>query len=144
MNLLQDFLSREATRIWAASCEVASSRDAAQLDELAAQSGAIARATSGVELGGALFPNAEHLRFALEKLEFWRDRRGCLCRLYPEYLFFDPHQEQKSGHVSIASETVNREQWTTSYHCECALCQTRYAVEEAESHYTWWQWQILV
>ena len=140
-DLLQDFLSRDAQRIWAASCAVIRERDAAQLDELSAHLPVIRRATYGVELGGALFPNAQHLKFALEKLEFWKEKRGCLCQLYPRYLLFDPKREAQAGNVRILAEVVDREQWSSHFSCQCAICGADYSVEEAEYHYTWWQWR---
>ncbi len=143
MTLLEDFLSRDAQRIWSASCGVAKLRDVAQLDELSANLPAIRRATKGVELGGALFLNSQHLKFALEKLKFWTQKSGCLCQLYPRYLMFNPQKEQDAGNVQILQTESNQEQWATNYRCQCAVCGAQYSVQEGEYHYTWWQWRPL-
>ena len=142
-TLLEDFTSGDPHRIWAASGAVAKLRDTRELDRLAQSITEIQRKTAGVKLGGMLIPNAEHLRFALRKLTYHRDRCGCLCRLYPEYLFFDPAKEAAAGNVHIEDTTYVEGKWVDFYVCACALCGTRYQVEERESHYVWWGWKLL-
>ena len=100
-TLLEDLTSKDPTRIWSASSAVVHLRDPQELDRLAHGIAEIRRTTKGVALGGALFPNAERLRFVLRKLKYHRDRVGCLCQLYPEYLMYDPHKEAAAGNIRI-------------------------------------------
>lgn len=140
--LLEDFTSGDPHRIWSASGAVAKLRDAEELDRLARNFALIWCKTRGIKLGGMFVPNAEHLRFALRKLRYHRDRRGCLCRLYPEYLFFNPDDEAAAGNVCIESTTYVEGRWVDRYTCVCTACGTRYRVEERESHYLWWGWKV--
>jgi hypothetical protein len=139
--LLRDLTSGDAHRVWSACGGIARLREPAALDFLAARLEEIRAATDGVPLGGALLPNAVHLRHALRKLEFWRAREGCLCRLYPEYLFYDPGKEAETGHLRILETRLYQDgPWVDAYICECLDCHARFRVEERESHYTWWGW----
>ena len=142
-TLLADFTSGDPHRIWAASGAVAKLRDVEELDRLAQHLPLIWCRTRGVKLGGMFVPNAEHLRFALRKLRYHRDRRGCLCHLYPERLFYNPQEEAAAGNVHIEGTTYVDGKWVDFYMCICALCGARYRVEERESHYLWWGWKLL-
>lgn len=139
-TLLEDLTSGDPTRVWSGTCAVVTLRDADALDALSDHLGDIKRATTGVDLGGALYPNSERLDFAVRKLEYHRDRAGCLCRLYPEYLMYDPRKEEAAGNVQI--EAMSHADWAGEYTCRCTVCGTRYAVEEREYHYTWWGWSV--
>ena len=139
--LLADLLSGDATRIWSATSAITTLRDAQELDLLAAHLAEIEAKTAGVSLSGALMPNSERLKFALRKLAYWRDKEGCLCRLYPEWLMFDPKKEEAAGNVCILRTKTDRV-WTVGYDCRCTICETDYAVEEGEYHYTWWKWTV--
>ena len=143
-TLLEEITSGDPHRVWSSSCAIIKLRDADELDHLSASLSEIKKKTKHVALGGALFPNAEHLRFALRKLEYHRDRAGCLCRLYPEYLIYDPKREETAGNVSIERTTYIDDKWIDAYVCRCTLCGTRYRVEEREYHYTWWGWKLMV
>jgi hypothetical protein len=140
-TLLEDLTSGDAHRIWASSCAVAKTRDAQVLEMLAAHLAEIKRATKDAELGGMLFPNKEHLKFAIQKIEYFAAKKGCLCRLYPKYLMFNPNTEAAQGNVRIL-ETLDNIDRNRGYQCQCTLCDTRFNVEEGEYHYTWWQWKI--
>ena len=142
-TLLEDFISADPHRIWSASCAVAKLRDVEELDRLAQSLAEIRRKTTGVKLGGMFVPNAEHLRFALRKLAYHRDKKGCLCRLYPERLFFNPEEEAAAGNVRIEGTTYVDGKWVDFYTCVCTLCGACYRVEERESHYMWWGWKAL-
>jgi uncharacterized membrane protein len=100
-TLLEDITSGDATRVWSSSCGIIRLRDTAELDRLAANLPKVLRSTKDLELGGAFFPNAAHLEFALRKLEYYKSHAGCLCRLYPEYLMYNPQEEAKAGHVRV-------------------------------------------
>ena len=140
-SLLEDITSRDTHRIWSSSCEIAVLRDETQLDFLAAHLAEIKEKTEGVELGGGFFPNAEHLRFAIRKLEFHKSKKGCLCLLYPHRLMYNPAKEEEAGNIRIL-ETVEQD-WAATYVCRCALCGTTFKVQQGEYHYTWWEWKIV-
>ena len=99
--MLDDLTYKDPARIWSASSAVAHLRDPQELDRLAQGIAEIRWTTKGEALGGALYPNAERLRFVLRKLEYHRDRVGCLCRLYLGYLMYDPHKEAAAGNIRI-------------------------------------------
>ena len=142
--LLEDITSCDPMRIWSSACAIIKLRDTPELDRLATHLGEIESATRNVGLGGALFPNSVHLRFALRKLAYHRDHPGCLCRLYPEYLLYNPQQEAATGNVRIDDVTYLDGNWVDAYTCTCLVCGARYRVEERESHYTWWGWKELL
>ncbi len=143
-TLLEDITSCDPMRIWASACAIIKLRDTPELDRLATHLGEIESATRNVALGGALFPNREHLRLAMRKLVYHRDRTGCLCHLYPEYLLYNPAQEAADGNVRIDGVTYLDGDWVDAYTCTCLVCGARYRVEERESHYTWWGWKELL
>ena len=142
-SLLQDITSGNAQRIWSSACAINQLRDAKALDPLAAALPEIREKTRGVALGGAFFPNEVHLNVALHRLDYHRRRAGCLCRLYPEHLFYEPAKEAANGHVSIEGVTYIDGKWVEAYACTCRTCGTRFRVEEGESHYLWWSWKIV-
>ncbi|MDV6374531.1 hypothetical protein [Deinococcus arenicola] len=140
-TLLADLLSRDPQRIWSSACAVIRLHGGPALDELAAHLPKIERETAGVALGGALFPNSEHLQQALGVLRVRRDG-VCSCRLYPIYLMYDPEKEVQAGRVQMlyADGPSN---WNMNYRCRCFRCGTDYDVEQGESHYAWWQWRAV-
>jgi hypothetical protein len=140
-ELLEDITSRDPIRVWSSSCAIIKLRDADQLDYLASKLETIRESARNLSLGGSLFPNAQHLSFAVRKLEFQRSHAGCLCALYSEYLFYDPEQEANAGNVLVEEITYIKEKWIDTYRCRCTSCGQRYRVEEGESHYTWWRWK---
>lgn len=139
-SLLEDILSRDPHRVWLSSCAIIKLRDTAILDELVTYLEEIRSATEGVNLGGMVYPNASHLAFALAKLEFIRDDRGCLCQLYPRYEFYDPKLEEATG--NIIHLTVD-ESGPDDFTCTCANCGQGFHVQERDYHYTWWGWKAV-
>lgn len=141
--LFDDITSRDTKRVWASACAIIKLRADSELRMLALNLDEIRSKTEDLALGGAVFPNAEHLKFALRKLEYFRDGQGCLCNLYPEYLMFDPEREQAAGNVRIL-ETIHIDgKWVDYYKCACTKCGAAFKVEEREYHYTWWGWILL-
>lgn len=138
-TLLEKITSGDAHQIWESACAIATLRDAPELDILCAHVPDIEKATRGIDLGGMLFPNREHLNFALRKLSYYRSRAGCLCHLYPQRLMFNPAREEEAGNIRIL-ETTAGQPYNPLYRCQCVLCQTEFRVEEGEYHYTWWKW----
>lgn len=141
--LVDDISSRDPVRVWSSACAIIKLRDAAELDVLASHFESIKSNAEGLALGGALFPNSEHLRFALRKIQYHRDGRGCLCLLYPEYLMYDPAKEQEAGNIQIDSTTRIDGKWIDFYSCTCKRCGVQFKVEEREYHYTWWGWHLI-
>ena len=137
-ELLADLLSRDPARVWASACAVIQSPDPAALSELAPHLPQIERRTVDLELGGAFFPNREHVQQAVRVLRAHRDGR-CHCSVYPAYLFYDPEKEAGAGRIRILSHTPP--DWNMTYRCRCAGCGNEYDVEQGESHYSWWQWR---
>ncbi len=137
MDLLADFLSRDAHRIWSASGAVRQLREPHELARLVAAIDRIDAATRGIALGGLVGPNSRHLEFALRKLRFVRDVGGaCLCALYAQDDLFDPEREAREGHVAIVSRDVPAYRLA----CRCTGCAAAWDVEEREYHFPWWIW----
>ncbi len=140
MNILDKFVSNNPEEIWAASCEVAKCNNLELLDALATDIEAIENTTKGIELAGGLCPNSYHLEFALKKLRFVRQRAGCLCALYPEYMFFNPIDEEKNCSITISQIAQIQGKWIDYYRCKCNKCHASYKVEERDGHFTFWSW----
>ncbi|QOR69201.1 hypothetical protein IM660_10745 [Ruania alkalisoli] len=140
--LLADLISRERARVLHAVWEIVATRDPAVLEPLAASLPAIGRATSGLDLGGALHANAGSLEHAVERLRLFRDGT-CLCAAYTHRLpFYDPAKEAGRGHIRIEGEAP-RKDWVPDRICACTACGRRFRVEQGEYHYTWWKWTSL-
>lgn len=135
---LADLLSRDTHRIWGAACAINDSRDQRDLATLAVHLPEIERATAGLDLGGALFPNNERLRQALATLRAARDGL-CRCSLYGQFLTHDPRKEEGAGDVTIVSS--DPPDWNMTYRCRCNHCGAEYEVEQGEYHLTWWKWR---
>lgn len=135
--LLHDLMSREVQRVLAAVHTVIRLPVYERL-RLVPHLAAIRQSTDDLDLGGALYPNADHLRQAVRALEAARDGR-CPCTLYPGYLFSDPNREQTAGAAEILASSPP--DWFMTYLCRCRVCGRTYAVEQGESHFTWWDWQ---
>jgi hypothetical protein len=142
-TLLEDITSADPIRIWSSAGAIIRLRDGDQLDQLAAHLPYIRATTDDVPLGGMMLPNSVHLQFALRKLEFHWRREGCLCRLYPEYLMYNPEWEAEDGHVRIDGTTYIQNKWVDEYACTCTACGARYLAKEGESHYMWWKWSLV-
>lgn len=116
-------------------------RDRDQLDALAASLAEVERATAEVDLGGALRPNRRSLEFALRKLRFHRDRKGCLCELYPDFLQYDPDVEAAAGNVVVVGTRHVDGRWVEAHRCRCTACGAVYDVRHGEAHTPWWEWR---
>ncbi|WP_221089334.1 hypothetical protein [Deinococcus aquaedulcis] len=136
-SLLAELTSRDHHRVWAASHAVIRLPAASRLP-LVPHLAAIQQATEDLDLGGAFYPNNDHLRQALRAVEAARDGL-CACALYPGYLFYNPKKEQESGAVTILSSSPP--DWNMTYSCQCRACGAVYDVEQGEYHYTWWDWK---
>lgn len=140
-HLLDDITSGDKTRVWSSASAIIRLRDPDELAVLVENLPVIRHSTEKLALGGVVFPNDEHLKFALRKLDYVRDRQGCLCRLYPEYLMFSPEREAEAGNIRIEGVSYLDGGWIDAYRCVCNLCGSSFRVEEREYHYTWWSWQ---
>lgn len=139
-EVLADLLSRDRQRVLTAVSVVNKLRDLQALTALAGHLPDIERATAGLELGGYLFPNSEHLRQAVSTLQAWRDGL-CRCWLYPQFLTYDPLKEEEAGDATVLSS--GPPDWHMDYRCRCNHCGAEYKVEQREGHLTWWQWYKL-
>ncbi|WP_444938775.1 hypothetical protein [Microbulbifer sp. JMSA002] len=141
MSILEKFMSGSPDEIWSASCEVAKCKNLELLDSISDDLEVIEQATAGIDLGGGFCPNSYHLKFALKKLRVVRKRGGCLCSLYPEYMFFNPIYEEKACSVTISEVAKIDGKWIDYYMCKCTNCHSLYRVEEREGHFTFWSWK---
>lgn len=139
MALLDDFLSGEKDRVYQATWATIRTRDRLLLDPLVGALDEIRRATDDLDLGGALHPNRESLRRALEKVSNYQ-AGACWCANYPGLLFYNPEKEEAAGHVRILD--ASEPGWSMTYRCACAVCGRHFEVEQGEYHYTWWQWVV--
>ncbi|RYF40827.1 MAG: hypothetical protein EOO38_21420 [Cytophagaceae bacterium] len=123
--------SGDAHRIWESACAIATLREEGNLDLLCAHLSDIEKTTRGIELGGMLFPNREHLNFALRKLRYSNSNAVCLCHLSLERLMFNLAWEEETGNVRILETTGSPEYNPMyQYQCQCALCGPQFLVEE--------------
>lgn len=127
-EILEDFLSKDARRIWSASGEVLNSvitnRD--DIEALFPHLSEIRNATSGIDYGGAFLSNKRYLDKALEVIKESKGS-GCLC----EYAFTDYGQSVESlknvGFILLSKKTEN---FITTGEVECSRCHQRYIAEE--------------
>lgn len=138
--LLQDLLSRDARRIHAASSQLARAFSAPLLDGLAPHAEHIEAACKDVQLGGALVSNDVHLNAALRRLRYWREGTGCLCALYPHYLFFRPQALVEQGHVQLLERGMAEDGWGERRRVACMGCGRHWDATDREYHYPWWEW----
>ena len=103
MSILSDLTSKDADRIYSGACEVRLLRNREELKMLVEHLSEIRKLTSNIPLGGALYPNIAHLKFAIKKLEFVKYSKDCLCILYSEDQFYNPEVEQNIGNIRILS-----------------------------------------
>ncbi|HEL2979695.1 TPA: hypothetical protein UMB92_002554 [Stenotrophomonas maltophilia] len=139
--LLKDLLSRDATRITDAARTVARLFPPASLDALSAHADTIERRCQGVALGGMLISNQAHLKAALQRLRYWQAREGCLCALYPTYVFFSPEPLLEQGHVQLRARGEAEDGWGECYRLTCTCCAQPWSATEREYHYRWWEWK---
>lgn len=142
MSILEDLISRDATRVWTACGTIRHLRAGPELSELVSELDLIKRSTRNLKLGGMLRPNSTHLAFAIRKLEFVRDAEGCFCLLYTFDDMFDPERERTAGYVEIESVVKSEDGFIDYYLCNCMVCGARFRVVEREYHYTWWKWTV--
>ena len=141
MSILSDLTSKDADRIYSGACEVRLLRNREELKMLVEHLSVIRKLTSNIPLGGALYPNIAHLKFAIKKLEFVKYSKDCLCMLYSEDQFYNPEVEQNIGNIRILATKRIEDKWVDLYECECLECGANYRVTEGEYHYTWWAWK---
>lgn len=139
IDLAEDFLSGDTSRVLEATWAVIGSRDPEVLRPLVALIPQIRRAVDDLPLGGAVYANSGHVDHALARLE--RYRRGeCLCLSYPENNQYDPEREEARGHVRIVQRSDPSPNMT--YVCECAQCAQAFDVATGTAHLPWCAWRI--
>lgn len=135
--LLQDLLSRDATRITDAARSVARLFSASSLDALATHVDLIERSCEGIALGGMLISNQAHLKAGLQRLRYWQARKGCLCALNPGYPFFDPRRLIEQGQMQLLSLQEAEEGWGDCHTVACTQCGQHWQAIDREYHYPW-------
>ncbi|MCO7399626.1 hypothetical protein NJH49_11110 [Stenotrophomonas maltophilia] len=138
--LLQDLLSRDASRITDAARTVARLFTPSSLEALASHADLIERHCQPIELGGMLVSNQAHLKAALRRLRHWQAREGCLCALNPTYPFFDPRRLLEQGHMQLLSLQEAEDGWGDCHTVACAHCGQHWQAIDREYHYPWWEW----
>ncbi|MGL4310314.1 MAG: hypothetical protein ACRCSU_07485 [Paracoccaceae bacterium] len=142
-QLVAALVSCDASEIIAASHKIIASRDRPLLAGVAGHIRQIETRTVGIDLGGMLRPNASYLDFAIGKLRFAAVGQDCFCKLYPHYDLFLPRAEEKSGHVIILDEKIDRAEWSTLYRCRCVDCEQAFRAEQQDGyHYPWAKWTV--
>lgn len=141
--LLQDLLSRDAARITDAARAVARLFTASSLDALAAHADLIEQRCQGIALGGMLISNQAHIKAALHRLRYWQAREGCLCALYPSYVFFNPKPLLEQGHVQLRGLGDAEDGWGECCRVTCTHCAQQWHATEREYHYPWWEWRAV-
>lgn len=140
--LVDDLLSGDRERVLGAVWAILATRDPETLRPVLTALPAIERATTDLDLGGALAANAAHLAHALARVELV-GTMTCLCTAYPGHQFYDPATEERRGHVRIEGTVPNERQWEPDRICACTACGRHYQVEHGEYHYPWWAWRAL-
>ena len=80
--------------------------------------------------------------FAFKKLEFVKNREGCLCELYPISSNYAPIKEEENGNiVSLSKVEGGESRWDDYYLCKCSLCESEYKVFYREYHGPWYEWK---
>lgn len=132
-EILNDILSRDSHKIWAASCEIASlSQNHEKVMELVPYKQQIIDGTEGIDLGGFFCSNKTHLKRALMVLEFHEQKLFCPCHLLGE--FDNPDDLVQDDYFTL----VSAEEY--SYTVRCNQCGTNYKVDLREYHFIWWEW----
>ncbi|TQK71540.1 hypothetical protein [Nocardioides sp. SLBN-35] len=136
-ELLEDFLSRDKTRINSAIDVVNGSGDAALLAPVAAELRAV---LASIRAADFVIVDGNPVELAVDRLEIVRSG-GCLCATYPRRSA-DPQREADKGWVRIESETVSAPGARPRREVACTSCGSVFDVEEGEYHATWWKWVL--
>lgn len=135
--LLDDYLSGDPDRVYAAVWATIRSRDPEEIGDLVPHRREIERAADRVDLGGVVHSNRVTFAHAMDKLR--RFARGhCWCANYSDFLRYDPRKEEAAGYVRILS--TSPPDWEMTYECACCVCGQEFTVEQGNYHYDWWQW----
>jgi hypothetical protein len=139
-GVLADLLSGDAHRIWLGASAVTRQWDRNDLLWLAGHAAAIRQATNGIDLGGALRPNAVILDLAMQRLAMAMGD-GCFCALYMKDFFADPKREAAELRVKVISQKDDPKTWQTHWQLSCCTCRQGYAVTQDDSwhfpHFAW-------
>jgi hypothetical protein len=140
-EILKGITSRDASKVWRSSCEIASiSQDRQRIIPLIRYLPEIQSKTVGLEMGGAFAPNKRFVDFAIRTLQFHRDSRECPCCLYTHLDSFNPPEEEHKGNIKILYTIREQSGYVDYYKVRCCKCGQPYKVIERDYHYTWWGW----
>jgi hypothetical protein len=143
MTLLADLVCKDPKKVWFSSCEVRRLRDIKQLLQLADHLEEIKDNFKDASLRAALAQGSAEMEFALRKLEHMKKSTECMCSLYLVDDLFNPVEEARLGNIRMNSTVQGSSKGIEHYECECALCGTKYLVEENEFGHTWWAWRLV-
>jgi hypothetical protein len=135
--LLDDFLSRDASRIVHASWTVVDSRDLDELTPLIPAVKRIRAAVAPVDLGGVIRSNAGNFEAAMTKLGYLREG-VCWCEDYTLHDQWRPAKEEERERIRILSHSEPG--WDMTYEVECTICGRVFRVEQGAHHVEWWAW----
>ena len=139
-DLTEGLMSLETDRISQVCSRIMASRNRKRIAGLGVYLSLLIAEAEELNFGMSLLVNKKRLEDALEKVEFVRNNKGCLCELYKKGNHFNPEKEAQNGVVSI--KEVKQEFFDRHFEVECASCHKHYRVcEEVGYHDPIWEWQ---
>jgi hypothetical protein len=142
IEIINKIASRDKHQILEAACEIiALGQDREAIKPLLGLINQIDDLTYGIELGGAFAPNSRFISGAKTTLNFHKDSDECTCNLFGIHEQMNPNKEVEKGYLKIHTITRIEEKWVEFYKASCTRCHQQFKIEEAESHYMWWDWK---
>lgn len=126
-----------------ASATIALTRDALLLDDLAAQLAYVEAARAAYGNDSQWIRERYELDFVLHKLRLWRDQSGCLCKLYPHWMYYRPEREIAAGHLLPLASAAVDDARGDAQDAVCTVCGSHWRCVEREYHAPWWEWSAL-
>lgn len=123
-----------------AAATIALTREAALLDDLAAQLPYVEVARARYNTAPKWIRERYELDFVLRKLRHWRDQSGCLCQLYPYWMYYRPDREVASGHLRPLATGSAEGGWGDTLDGACTACGREWRCTDREYHAPWWEW----
>ncbi|MHC5218400.1 hypothetical protein ACYSNR_17320 [Enterococcus sp. LJL128] len=142
-EILEDILSKDPQKVWAASCAIISlGQDEEVINKLLPFLDKIKKGTRGVALGGYLAPNQRFVDKAIKTISFYQENKSCSCCLFDE--MSNPVDEQKNSNVFLLETVAYPDSsYVDYYRVQCKKCNAGYQVFERQSHFPWWEWILL-
>ena len=139
-ELIEDMLSKDAQRIWSASCTIISlGQNHDRIMELVPYLAQMKSKTNNIKLGGVIHPNSRFLKKAFKVIEWHASGVGCSCSLLGEES--NPIQLEENGYITIIDTVyMNNSNFIDYYLAICHSCKAKYKIQEREYHSIWWDW----